>query len=401
MKLRSTLILSALALASCWLAYEFGKRASVEAINTVSEKRVEARVVVEMEGFRESRSDQERTLMLLEALERCREAEEFRELLDELQFRADKTEENRLISLLFQGWLEVSPGDALAEVRRVESLRHDMMRVSRVFEDWAMNQPEEAKVLLQNILDGRQLDPSSRPPFLDGVDPAGYVLALVSGLSQTAPESMANLLQDAVASPVIPNAIDVLLQHWFANDSRSVFQWSSALEDSPFRERVIDRVAQKAGQLDDPLAGLEWAQALDPSSERGALKSLTGQWAQRHSRSAFQWVNQMTDEDLKFEIIPPVIAALAKIDPGGTADWLNQFEASPQLDPSVAAYALSISPVNPPAALGSAAAITGSNQREQVMLKIATEWSQISPGEFQAYLKNTDGLPASLYQLGK
>jgi hypothetical protein len=50
-----------------------------------------------------------------------------------------------------------------------------------------------------------------------------------------------------------------------------------------------------------------------------------------------------------------VISWLTKVD---SAAWFDQFEASPAIDPSVAAYALSISAVNPAAALGTAEMIT-------------------------------------------
>jgi hypothetical protein len=52
-----------------------------------------------------------------------------------------------------------------------------------------------------------------------------------------------------------------------------------------------------------------------------------------------------------------VISWLTKVDSAAAA-WFDQFEASPAIDPSVAAYALSISAVNPAAALGTAEMIT-------------------------------------------
>ncbi|MEZ7919131.1 MAG: hypothetical protein QMC24_02285, partial [Akkermansiaceae bacterium] len=57
----------------------------------------------------------------------------------------------------------------------------------------------------------------------------------------------------------------------------------------------------------------------------------------------------------EWPLIPPVISWLTKVD---SAAWFDQFEASPAIDPSVAAYALSISAVNPAAALGTAEMIT-------------------------------------------
>lgn len=364
--LRYPLFLAALVLASCWLAYDLGKQSVPKKIIQTPSR--ENRPLIN----KESRTDRDRTRVLLSELDDCVTADDFRGALDQLQFQADKTEENRLLSAFFRRWLEVSPIDALSEVRRVESLRHDILRTSRVFEQWAIDRPDDASELLRKLLDGRQTEASSRPPFLDGVDPPEYVLSLFSGLAIADPQGTAKLLQEVKVSPIMANALDVLLQNWFPENSEAVFQWSSALKQSPFRQEVLSRTAQKAGQLDDVSHGLAWARTLDSRDQGIALKSLTHQWAQRHSREAFRWVIQQPD-DLKFELAPAVISSLSKIDPGAAADWLNQFEPSSQMDPSIAAYALGISTVNLEAALGSAAAITDQEMRQRVIRRMTRE----------------------------
>lgn len=96
-----------------------------------------------IEGCR-ARSDEEQTRVLRSELDDAVSVEDFRAAIDRLRFRADKTEEN---------------------------LRHDILRVSRVFEGWAFENPIKVRRLLDEVLDRRQNDPATRPPFLDGVDP--------------------------------------------------------------------------------------------------------------------------------------------------------------------------------------------------------------------------------------
>lgn len=396
---RHPLSLGALVLASCWVAYMLGKGTRSEAWGKNLSREIEARET--RVSFELVRSDRERTCILQDELDGLVTAGEFRAALDRLQFQADKTEENRLLSIFFQRWLEVSPLEALAEVRRVESLRHDIVRTSRVFENWAYENPDEAWHLLKMVFDGRQNDPASQPPFLDGVDPPEYILSLVSGLAQAEPQSTAEMLTQMKESPIRFHALDVLLQGWFSKDADAVFQWVAGLDDSSLREQVIEKTAAKAGQLDRPQEGIKWAQSLKSSTERqAALGVLTQQWASRHSLEAFQWVVQQP-EDLKFQLSPPVISSLTKVKPGEAADWLNQFEGSSQIDPSVAAYAEALSSVNPTAAMDSAMAITGESFRERVLLKIAKDWSRRSPDGFRAYLEKREGLPPRVHELAR
>ncbi|MDB4354043.1 hypothetical protein N9Z02_01935, partial [Akkermansiaceae bacterium] len=369
-------------------AYELGKRPQ-EKGNAGFEQRESSRVI--SESYRGDMSDRDRTENLRRELESCVTVDDFRAALDQLQFRADKTEENRLLSVFFQYWLEVAPMDALTEVRRVEGLRHDIVRTSAVFETWAVEKPDDAIALLRQVLDGRQNETSALPPFLDGVDPPEYVLSLFSGLAKVDPQATARLLSEAEVSPVFPNALDVLLQNWFPENSVEVLEWSSSLEESSFKKEVISRIGGKAGQLDDPSGGIAWAQSLDSEADQAlALRSITGQWAQRRSRDAFQWMSQLPESELKFSLAPLVISSLTKVDPGAAADWLNQYEASQQMDPSVAAYALSVSSANPAAGLGSASAITDPVERALVSEKIRSAWELRFPESYERYLNTVD-----------
>ena len=107
-----------------------------------------------------------------------------------------------------------------------------------------------------------------------------------------------------------------------------------------------------------------------------ALESLTGQWSQRRAVDAFEWVGGLSDESLKLALMPAVIRHVTIVDPGAAADWLNQYDAAPEMDASVAAYAKAIQFVNPPAALGSAEAITDPALRESVIALIKRNQSR-------------------------
>ncbi|MDB4265194.1 hypothetical protein N9891_00435 [bacterium] len=399
--LRHPLVIFALVLASCWWAYRAGSQSLVREQASDAKRALSLREKSSFGGgrsrFFEASTDQGRTRLLGERLGGAPSAEDFQNALEAILLEADKSEKNRLLAQLFKRWLEVSPIDAVAQVRRVESLRHDLARTAGVFQQWAQENPTSASALLKEIFNGEQRDPATDPPFLDGVDPPEYILSLFAGLSQVAPQEAADLLSGLPESPALVHALDLLFQNWFPDDPSGIFQWAGSLEASPFRESVISLAGTKSGQLDDPGAGLQWAQSLqDPADQALALKALTDQWSQRHSQAAFQWVTGLPESDLKFSLAPDVLSSLAKIDPGAAADWLNQYDASPQIDPSVAAYALAISNVNPAAALGTAAVITDPAEKKRVSLKIAETWQRQSPESLERYLDTTEELPEYL-----
>ncbi len=404
--LRHPLVLVALVLASCWLAYRAGSESLVVRQEAAAKRALSLREKlpnsVNRSRFLEASTDQERTLLLEGRLAGSASQADFQDALEAIFLEADKSEKNRLLAQLFRRWLEVSPLDALAQVRRVESLRHDLARTATVFQQWAQENSTAASALLREVFDGQQHDPASSPPFLDGVDPPEYILSLFAGLSQVAPQETASLLSELPESPALTHALDLLFQSWFSQTPSEIFQWASSLEASPFRERAITLTGTKSGQLDDPSAGLQWAQSLsDPADQALALGALTGQWSQRHSQAAFQWVTALPESDLKFTLAPEVISSLTKVDPGAAADWLNQYDASSQIDPSVAAYALAISRVNPAAALGTAAVITDLEEKRRVSLEIAQDWQGQSAESWERYLSTTEDLPEYLRELSR
>lgn len=312
-----------------------------------------------------------RTLEMLRYLNACETPEHFKSAIEYIEGSADKSEKNRYLAEAFAAWLRKDPQAALASVRRVESLRHSSGQVAESFYNWGAQGPDAAAALLATTLDGSQSDPSTKPIFLDGIDPPIFLLSLVAGLSQTDPLLAANTLSQATDSYVRTDAIEVLYQSWHPADPTTSQNWAAEVADADTRKLALSTAATKAGQLDQTESGLNWAMNLSDLEDRKvALSALTDQWSQRRSVEAFQWTSQLEEEDLKLSLMPNVLENFARLNPGAAADWLNQYEASPQMDASIAAYAKAIQHVNPQAALGSAEAITDPALRKSVIEKI-------------------------------
>ena len=319
-----------------------------------------------------------RTRGMLDLMDQCVDAQDFSALIARIDSKADKSERQRFLAMVFDRWLEVDPEAALSEVGQVEVLRHDSARVADTFFQWGSRDPSAAANLLSRMLDGRQLDLETRPPFLDGVDPPVFLLSVVAGLSQSDPRLAAATLQGAADSPARTSGIEVLLQDWYVADAGEARGWAASIDDVNSRRLAVDLVATKAGQSEDPMSGVAWAMDLAADERQIAIKALADQWSDRNAREAFNWVAGLPDERLKFEAMPAVLRNLTVVDPGAAADWLNQYKASPAMDASVAAYAKSIRFVNPPAALGSTESITDVELRNQVVALIKRDMARES-----------------------
>ncbi|MBK1828933.1 hypothetical protein [Haloferula rosea] len=319
-----------------------------------------------------------RTRGMLDLIDQCVDAQDFSALIARIDSKADKSERQRFLAMVFDRWLDVDPEAALSEVGQVEVLRHDSARVADTFFQWGSRDPSAAAILLSRMLDGRQLDLESRPPFLDGVDPPVFLLSVIAGLSQSDPRLAAATLQGAADSPARTSGIEVLLQDWYVAEAEEVHEWAASIDDGDSRRLAVELVATEAGQSDVPMAGVAWAMDLPADERQIAIKALADQWSDRNAREAFDWLAGLPDEPLKFEAMPAVLRNLTVVDPGAAADWLNQYKASPAMDASVAAYAKSIRFVNPSAALGSTESITDVELRKQVVALIKRDLARDS-----------------------
>lgn len=313
----------------------------------------------------------ERLLGFLDLLDSCRSRDDFRHAIEVIESRADKSEQNRYLAELFAAWLRQDPRAALAEVRRVESLRHDIIRVGESFRNWAVAHPDSAALLVSEALDGRQHDPSSPAPFLDGVDPPEFLLSIISGMGESSPLLAAKTLQPSLTRGVGTAGLEVLLQDWYPQDSRAAQDWAAALTERETRQVALAAVATKAGQDDEVAQALGWAQALPtPEDQQVALAALTSQWSQRRSGDAFAWTSALADETLRLSLMPNVLRNYALLKPGEAADWLNNYQPSLAIDASIVAYVQAIENVNPQAAILSAEAITNSELRAKTLARI-------------------------------
>jgi len=318
--------------------------------------------------FLKEHSALNRTLDAMTWVKGLQTREDFTAGIASLIHESDKVEKERLLALLFERWLEVSPTEALDEVRQIEMFRAHGWRVALAFENWSETHPAEASALLQKAF------VEEESLYLDRVDPPGFMLSLFAGLARKDPHLASSLLTKAPESKIRQQSLDNLLQTWFGSSSTEALKWVEQItpDHKKLRQQAIETASTRAGLAEDPRAGIDWAQDLPSPQERSlALTNISTQWSQRDVRSAFAWASTLPDNATRFALMPTVIRRLAIIDPGQAADWLNQHDPSPKMDQSIVAYIQAIQRVNPQAAKGSAASISDPQLRAQIEAELA------------------------------
>ncbi|MDP0492391.1 MAG: hypothetical protein Q7Q71_15190 [Verrucomicrobiota bacterium JB023] len=323
--------------------------------------------------FTEAPTALSRTMALERQFEGLRTRADFQEAIASLIKWSDKTEKERHLALLFTHWLNTDPEEALQGIRSIPMLRSHPQRIALAFQHWAANNPEQSADLLSAALSSPS-DSLSSLLYRDQIDPPIFMLSLFEGLIREDRSLAASTLSKSPPSRIRDHFLDLLIPSWLAHDPEAAFEWTADLspEKPALRQAAIAGVAARAGLSADPSSGIDWANSLNNSTERTlALTSLTNQWSQRSPSKAYQWASSLPDEDeTKFAIMPEVIRRLTITDPGSAADWLNQYEASPRMDASIAAYIRSVSRINPAAAHGSISAITDPSLRRQLQAEL-------------------------------
>lgn len=311
------------------------------------------------------------TLRWIQRIDQCRTNDDYTKALADAEFHSDKTERKRHLSLILRAWLEHDPKAALAAVRNIEILRHDAGRAVEAFVYWAHNSPSEAADLIRNAVANDHAKSSSRI-FIDGVNPPDFVLGVIWGMTRSDPDLTSNLISGLPSGPFRKAAMEVFLTNDFPSSPQRAITWAAGIPDEAARMDAIRMVAEKIGQSDDPLRNALWAKSLGAEAEQTtAVAAIAAQWSQRHARDAFTWAIALEQPRHKWAAMPFVIKHLTLIDPGAAADWLNQFDAAPEIDASVAAYVRVMRDINPEAAAASLDGITNPKLKDSLKNSLA------------------------------
>jgi hypothetical protein len=306
---------------------------------------------------------------------RRRSRDEFLAELREIEQHSDKTVKKRHLGLVLRGWLDHDPLAALEAVRGIGALRFEPARAVDAFGDWAANSPLAAADLIRQAFANDRAGAAGRA-YIDGVDPPDILLGVVWGMTGTDPELACDVISRMPKGLFRTAATEVFLGTDYQRDPQRSQRWVASMPPGAVRREGIRMVAEKIGQSADPPRDFDWVAKLDDRSERAvAVAGIAGQWARRHAREAFAWAAALADADLKWAAVPAAIEHLTILDPDAAADWLNQFEAAPELDAAVAAYVRVLRHLNPEAALGSTGGITDPRLRAKLQSSLARQAS--------------------------
>lgn len=311
------------------------------------------------------------TLRWIQRIDQCQTNDDYAKALADAEFHSDKTERKRHLSFILRAWLDHDPQAALAAVRNIEILRHDAGRAVEAFVDWAHSSPLEAADLLRNAL-ANDHEKSPNRIFIDGVNPPDFMLGVIWGMTRADPDLTSNLISGLPSGPFRKAAMEVFLTNDYLSNPKRAMTWAAGIPDEAARMVAVRMVAEKIGQSDDPLRNAIWAKSLGTEAEQAtAIAAIAAQWSQRHARDAFTWAIALEEPRHKWAAMPSVLKHLTLIDPGAAADWLNQFDAAPEIDASVVAYVRVMRDINPEAAVASLDGITDPKLKDHLKNSLA------------------------------
>ena len=278
---------------------------------------------------------------------------------------SDKSEVARHLAVLFEVWLQVNPEDALRETANVEKLRHDFSKVSDAFFVWSQTNPDAAEKLLEESLDGRQLDATKDPAFVDGIDLPIFLLSTVVGLGTQNPEKVGDLLAKAKASSFQESAFSLLMLNWVPAQPDLAFDWARSVESDETRSMLLELVAQKLAHREDFETDVERLQSLEQKADRlMALQAFVGQWSQRFAEGAYDWVQSLPDKESQLHLMPEVITQRLVSGEEEVTAWIDAQEAGPEMDSSLIAYSVALANLNPEEAMNRITSVTDAEQRD-------------------------------------
>ena len=330
-------------------------------------------------------------------LERCSQREDFQAELGDILLNSDKSEVARHLAVLFEVWLQVNPEDALRETANVEKLRHDFSKVSDAFFVWSQTNPDAAEKLLEESLDGRQLDATKDPAFVDGIDLPIFLLSTVVGLGTQNPEKVGDLLAKAKSSSFQESAFSLLMLNWVPAQPDLAFDWARSVESDETRSMLLELVAQKLAHREDFETDVERLQSLEQKADRlMALQAFVGQWSQRFAEGAYDWVQSLPDKESQLHLMPEVITQRLVSGEEEVTAWIDAQEAGPEMDSSLIAYSVALANLNPEEAMNRITSVTDAEQRDATYFILADRWSRRDAVSFQSYLQGLDEVPEIL-----
>ena len=240
--------------------------------------------------------------------------------------------------------------------------------------EWAKQNPEAALKWAQTLDDGEAAD---------------AIGGIFNELSQKDPQEalrMAATLDDNARG----DAYESIAASWAISDYAAADQWINSLGEGQSKARyaAIESLANAS-----PSQAARETAKLPASGERDELVAeVSREWARQDAPSAFEWLTESGSEGAVEEGIGRVAGALAQEDPERVLDYIDSQDAGEVRDNAVQGYVYGNRDAPPAETIRLAETISGEDDRQRAVTRVAYEWAREDPEATLQYLETTDAI---------
>ena len=224
---------------------------------------------------------------------------------------------------------------------------------------------------------------------LDGREGADAIAGIFNELSQQDPREalrMAATLGDDERG----DAYESIAEAWAISDYTAADQWINSLGEG--KEKVRFAAIESLANVSPSQAARETTK-LPAGEERDELVAeVSREWARQDAPAAFDWLTESGSESAVEEGIGRVVGALSREDPERVLDYIDAQAAGEVRDNAVQGYVYGNREAPPAETIRLAETISGEEDRQRAVTRVAYEWARQDPQATLRYLENAEAI---------
>ncbi|MCI0539919.1 MAG: RNA polymerase sigma factor [Verrucomicrobiales bacterium] len=298
-------------------------------------------------------------------------------------------------------WAQTDPDGALAWLQTLPVGEAKTRSLDAISKSLAEADPQKAAELVSS------LPPPQRRHFLDEIasswarkDLAG-ALAWAEQLEArdrkaASPSIFEQWVQSdpkaaaAYAQKAQPYSLYTVGWHWGENDPKAAMEWANHLPEGNDRNEMIQAIFSGWGYNSPADAANHIANLPADTARNSAAERVVSAWAENDPTAAASWALSIPEGDARRVAIQNIVLKWGTSDFSATAEWLNTLAEGDSRDTAMVTFANNcLKDYAPSTALEWSQTITGDGVRNNITLKIATEWLKDDPDAARVWLASS------------
>ncbi|MFP6887271.1 MAG: hypothetical protein VB997_06890 [Opitutales bacterium] len=271
------------------------------------------------------------------------------------------------MKLLMRSWSTFDPVAALAYANeKLDAKSERRFAVAEALAEWASRDANAALDWAKAQNEDKERD----NPLLAGV---------IKGVAEKDLEAAAKMFFELPPGNARWQASHHLVQKYVEQGVDSAIAWADRIppDDLNFREVLLGQVGSMIAKK-DPSRAAEWADTLAVGEARNRIvNTVLGHWVSQAPAEASTWTAKIDDPNTRRHAMTQMANYWGVRDPVATAQWLNTFPASKDMDPVVGAFVTRISGRDPEGAVGWAMSIIDQERKSTALRQALTAWRRV------------------------